>query len=315
MVTNTFPAIVDCLNGHDTIAGNPKIRVARATQENYTVKILSDASILCFKKTLIDSFLNIRKGNKCGHDRQSPIFFSKPISHAARPKLLQEAMERLSQAYNNKKFLKNLHFLTPKPRKKRSERMEAIIAVSQALVHYVDAWSLRVGLVTGQGEFQSFDLKFIASRAKLNIIRTRRALYDLCKAGYLKITRQYQKQDDDTYSGIASIRELTTDFFNDLGIDYHRLFQLQEWKRKRQEKAQLKAKKKHSLFALMRGITTTLNRKKPKPPRVFESELAAKAHIERMRWILAESLRIHTLYPERCLLEISKELKNQRHNE
>jgi hypothetical protein len=258
-------------------------------------------------------------GNGCEHVPLTPNFYKRPTAHAMRPKLLEQAIEKLAHAYyRNSRFLRNLHFLGSKPRKKRSERMEAIITVAQTMVHYVDAWTLQVGLNTQEGEFHAFDLKFIAQRAGLTLIRTRRALYDLCKAGYLKVTRRYKKTEQGGYTGLASIRELTPAFFNDLNIPYHQLYQLQQWKRKRQEIAQIKAKKKQSWLALMKGIISTGERKQKKPiisikNNDFEikarATLQAELQTELHKEILSRAYRMKKLYPKRSFNELVDEVK------
>jgi hypothetical protein len=178
-------------------------------------------------------------GNGCGHHPKQLREYNRPLHHKPRPSILEQAIKNAAQYYHApKKFLKNLNTLHPQNRRKRSERREAITSVLQVLLHYIELMSLKVGINTPASEVICFDIHFIADKAGIEPIRARRAMKDLVKAGYLKISRQWTRKDDGDYIGLPSLREFTLEFFHDLGIDLLRLASTREWKRKKEEKAQ-----------------------------------------------------------------------------
>ena len=100
-------------------------------------------------------------------------------------------------------------------RQVRSERREAIAAVSQVLLHYLELSTLRVGFYVGLNKFIHLDIEYIAKKANLSFSRAKRAITALAEAGYIKITRQYKKKEDGTFDGEPSIREIAVQFFID----------------------------------------------------------------------------------------------------
>ncbi len=178
-------------------------------------------------------------GNRCGHHPKQLREYHRPLHHKPRPSLLEQAIQNAARYYTfPKKFLKKLSTLHPQNRRKRSERREAITSVLQVLLHYIELISLKVGMNTPDSEVISLDIHFIAEKAGIEPLRARRALKELVKAGYLKISRRWTRKDDGDYMGLPSIREFTLEFFHDLGVDLLRLASLREWKRKKEEKAQ-----------------------------------------------------------------------------
>jgi hypothetical protein len=244
-------------------------------------------------------------GNRCGHVPDAPRFYCRPAHHKSRPSLLEEAIEKLTAGYKRpKRFLRKLFDLHPKGRLKRSERREAIASVSQVLLHYLELETLQVGFYTLPNVFVSLDLKYIAKQAGLSLLRARRAINDLVKAGYVKLLRQFNKNEEGQFKGLASIRELTASFFSDLGIDSHHLFFLREWKRKKQEKALAKQGKKKLRGILQAAVflgkkiapTTT---KKERPP--------AQARFTKEQ--LTRALELHRANPARSPSDYLQELQ------
>jgi hypothetical protein len=181
-------------------------------------------------------------GNRCGHSPDAPRFFSPPDHHKRRPTILDRAIDRWEEVYRKaKKFLKKLATSHDNGRQVRSERREAIAAVSQVLLYYLELSTLQVGFSIGLNKFIYLDIEYIAKRANLSFSRAKRAIKALADAGYIKITRQYKKKEDGTFDGEPSIREIAVQFFIDLGMDVQKLFFARDWKRKKEEKAQSKA--------------------------------------------------------------------------
>ena len=190
-------------------------------------------------------------GNRCGHDPEQLREYHRPPHHKPRPSILEQAIQNAAHYYNApKKFLKKLGALHPKNRRKRSERREAITSVLQVILHYIELISFKVGMNTTTSEVISLDIHFIADKAGTTPIRARRAIKDLVKAGYIKLSRQWTRKNDGSFVGLPSIREVTLEFFHDLGIDLLRLASVREWKRKKQEKVQGK-RARYQLKAMM----------------------------------------------------------------
>jgi hypothetical protein len=242
-------------------------------------------------------------GNRCGHIPNEPRFYLRPENHKPRPSVLERAIDVLMETYHwPKKLLKKLLGLNLSGRQKRSERREAISSVAQVLLHYLELVKLRVGFHDAEGKFIPLDLEYIATKAGINFIRAKRALSDLAKAGYITITRQFDKKEDGTFSGKASIREISIQFFIDLGTDIQKLFFAREWKRKQQEKAASKKANK-KLKGIVQAITS-FGRKK----RVTFKRVRAD-HQKINQNLINQALTLHKLNPERSPSDYLKELQ------
>lgn len=183
----------------------------------------------------------IVSGNRCGHEPDAPRFFSPPDHHKRRPVVLDRAIDKWEEVYwKAKKFFRKLATFHVHGRQVRSERREAIAAVSQVLLHYLELSTLRVGFYIGLNKFIHLDIDYIAKKANLSFSRAKRAITALSEAGYIKITRQYKKKEDGTFDGEPSVREIAVQFFIDLGMDVQKLFFARDWKRKKEEKEQAK---------------------------------------------------------------------------
>lgn len=181
-------------------------------------------------------------GNKCGHNRLSPQTFIPPQEHKARWDILRKTSHNLSLMYfSPAKWLKDLQLLNNSLRQKRSERREAIMLVSQTIVHYTDLVDLHVGIPQADGSFKALTIAFLAKRAGMGLKRTKRALSDLKRAGYLKVTLRSKRRADGSIKGLAAIREVAFKFFKHLGIAYQLL-------RKRQEQAKSRFFEKFSRY-------------------------------------------------------------------
>ncbi|CAM4401786.1 MAG: hypothetical protein LEGION0398_MBIBDBAK_00252 [Legionellaceae bacterium] len=249
------------------------------------------------KLSTVSEFANtLLTGNRCGHQKAAPRFYT-PKKETTILYIFNKLIKALGDAYHKSEsqFISALNALNTF-RNKRSERKEAIVAVSQTLVHYLEAWTLRTGYFDKEGNFTNYTLTFIAREANLinkcpqkrhllaqkiiakeptlqteelqnriddklleaAVNRARRAITDLMDAGYLIVKRHSKITEEGTYKGLASTRELTYRFFKDLGIDAHKIYQLREWKRKQLDKM-LAAKNK----AIVGKTVNLISRKKP----------------------------------------------------
>lgn len=239
-------------------------------------------------------------GNRCGHAPRDPRFYLRPEPHKPRPSVLEQAIDRLKDVYRRpKKFFKKLATFHLHDRQKRSERREAIASVSQVLLHYLELSTLRVGFFTEAG-FVHLDLNYIAAKAGLSFIRAKRAIADLVRAGYIKVSRQFGKKDDGTFDGKPSIREISIQFFIDLGVDMQKLSSIRAWKRKKQEKvAEKRARKK---MRDMMEAAASLGR------RAFPPKKRAR-NVKTEQELIERAMELHKINPERSLTEHLKELQ------
>jgi hypothetical protein len=235
-----------------------------------------------------------------------PRFFSPPAHHKLRPAVLDRAIDALKAVYwKAKKFFKKLATTHSNGRQVRSERRESIAAVSQVLLHYLELSTLKVGFYAGLDKFIHLDIEYIAKKANLSFSRAKRAITALAEAGYIKITRQYKKKEDGTFAGEPSIRQISVQFFIDLGMDVQKLFFARDWKRKKEEKAQAKGALK-KLKGIVQAVTS------------FSSHLVSSKAKRQMpssiaKDLIGKALALHRANPERSPRDYLEEL--QRLNE
>ena len=235
-------------------------------------------------------------GNRCGHSPHAPRHYLRPDVHRSRPPVLEQAIRSAKEAYKlPKKLMIKLNQIHPKGKQKRSERREAIMAVSQALLHFVDLATLKVGFETSTGKFVYLDIDYIAKIAGLTYIRASRALRDLVKAGYLKLSRQFTQKGEGAFKGLPSLREITTQFFIDLGIDVSRLFEARARKRKEEEK---KSGKKHrsKIKQFVDSLASVANKGVFLKPTVKTMHQPAQSLVTKA--IIQQALDLHRAHPE-----------------
>jgi hypothetical protein len=285
-IKTNIPKTTLCLTGYSVDFGD----------ETFDNSILNDQTT---EKQEITIF-----GNRCGHNPYSPRFYNRPDNHQRRPSLLEQTIEKLKDIYHwPKRLLKQINQLHPNNRKKRSERREAIISVAQVLLHYLELETLHVGFYTQEGEFISLDLAYIAKKAGVSFIRAKRAVTDLVKSGYIKLSRQFNKKADGTFAGKASIREINVTFFIDLGMDMQRLFFIREWKRKKQEKVLHKQASK-KLKEIIKSVTSLGGQ-------VIKS-VRTHANVQNSnKGFIAQALELHKLNPTRSPSDYLKELQRK----
>ena len=91
-----------------------------------------------------------------------------PSNHKRRPPVLDRAIDQWEVVYRKaKKFFRKLATTPSDGRQVRSERREAIAAVSQVLLHYLELSTLKVGFYVGLNKFIHLDIEYIAKKANL----------------------------------------------------------------------------------------------------------------------------------------------------
>jgi hypothetical protein len=249
----------------------------------------------------INQIQAIVSGNRCGHSPDAPRFFSPPDHHKRRPTVLDRAIDCWEEVYRKaKRFLGKLATSHDGGRQVRSERREAIAAVMQAIFHYIDLDTLKVGFSIGLNKFLNLDVKYIAKQTGLSVSRAMRALRNLTKAGYLEITRQYTKKEDGTFKGEASVRKINVQLFIDLGIDVQKLFFARDWKRKKEEKAKAKDAIK-KLKGMVQAVTSFSSH--------LVSSKAKKGAPSINQDLIGKALELHRANPERSPSDYLHELK------
>lgn len=263
----------------------------------------SDQPILADRIKQIQAIVS---GNRCGHAPDVPRFFCPPESHKRRPAVLDRAIDQWEVVYRKaKKFFKKLATTHEDGRQVRSERREAIAAVSQVLLHYLELSTLKVGFYVGLNKFIHLDIEYIAKKANLSFSRAKRAITALAEAGYIKITRQYKKKEDGTFDGEPSIREIAVQFFVDLGMDVQKLFFAREYKRKKEEKTQAKGALK-KLKGMVQAVTSFSNH-------IVSSKTKRQRAPSMNKDLISKALALHRANPERSPSDYLAEL--QRLNE
>jgi hypothetical protein len=248
-------------------------------------------------------------GNRCGHVPSEPRFFNRPDYHKPRPAILEEAISKLKDVYlYPKSFFQKLATFLPNDRQKRSERREAHVSVAQVLLHYLELSSLQVGLYDESSQFIALDIRYIANKAGIGLLRARRAIADFIKAGYINATRRCDKKDNGRFAGLPSIREVSVQFFIDLGMDMTRFMFAREWKRKKQAKAQAKATHK-KLSGMLKAATALAGVKHPTARK--KQETLNQANTDERKAQIAQALALHQADPSCSASDYLRRLQKQ----
>jgi uncharacterized protein (DUF2132 family) len=265
---------------------------------------LSDRAILADRINKLQVIPTFVFGNRCGHVPSEPRFYHRPQQHKPRPSILEQAIEGIKNlARKPKRFLKKLAFHF-NDRQVRSERREAIVSVTQVLMHFLELVTLRVGFYSGLDKFIPLDLEYIAEKAGIHFLRAKRAIADLVEAGYITITRQFDKKEDGTFAGKPSIRTISIQFFIDLGIDMVKFCSTREWKRQQLENKRAKSARKKVVAMLKAGMQFG---KKPLFKKIHSKRQTTLA-IDESKNLINIALERHKANPERSPSEYLKEL-------
>jgi hypothetical protein len=282
----------------------PETTVSLAAYVDFGDKMFDQDEMILNDRT--NQIQAIVSGNRCGHTPDAPRFFCPPESHKRRPPVLDRAIDQWKVVYRKaKKFFRKLATTHTDGRQVRSERREAIAAVSQVLLHYLELSTLKVGFYVGLNKFIHLDIEYIANKANLSFSRAKRAINALAGAGYIKITRQYKKKEDGTFDGEPSIREIAVQFFIDLGMDVQKLFFARDYKRKKEEKAEAKGALK-KLKGMVQSVASFSSR-------IASSKTKRQSAPSINKDLISKALALHRANPERSPSDYLVEL--QRLNE
>jgi hypothetical protein len=172
---------------------------------------------------------------------------------------VQETSKKLAAAYDKPKTsLNTLQFHNESGHQVRSQRREAAIALLQVMNYYQDDATGRIGRALENGGFRDMTLKALAQKAGIVYRRAKRALKDILRAGYMKVTRQFLRNPETgEVRGIASIRSFLPKFFTDLDMDgslWTKWFSQRGWAQQRAEKKTTKEgrKKARAMIGLVK---------------------------------------------------------------
>ena len=158
-------------------------------------------------------------GNFCGHDPRQPhltLPFALPTNL---PAVLAHASARFAARHYRRPryWFPSLNLVNGSTRQQRSERREAIGLVMGVILAYTELSSLRFGIPTVNG-FIVPDLKWLASKAGINLTRTKRAIADLTHSGLLSAQQPRTMNDLGQYRGHPVVRGVNTALFAILGL-------------------------------------------------------------------------------------------------
>ena len=162
----------------------------------------------------------MNRGNRCGHEPATPRRFTPPPSHKARPTILLRLGERLHDYYGTPQgTLPSLNLANGSDRQQRSERREACLIVLNALIHYLDLVTLRVGIPKANGEVTGLTVDFLVERTTLCKRRVERATRDLVNAGIIRVHPVTKRDASGSYIGKGAIRTVTRTLFAVFGLE------------------------------------------------------------------------------------------------
>lgn len=157
-------------------------------------------------------------GNRCGHNPTAPRAFAPPQQHRPRPKILQRAIERVQDYFDQPALLPILNQAHNPERQQRSERREACVGVLSVLLHYLDLVTMRVIIPRDDDHVQGITTQRIAELLGMGLRRVERAMHDLKAAGICGVFPIVVEIAEGEYVGAAAIRTLPTSLFDVLGL-------------------------------------------------------------------------------------------------
>lgn len=262
--------------------------------------------------------------NYCNHSPSAPKLFIIPSNHKPRAKIVQETDKKLASAYAKPKTsLKTLQFRDESGHQVRSQRREAAIALLQVMNYYQDDATGRIGRSVDGGGFRDMSLKSLAEKAGIAIRRAIRALKDITRAGYLKVTKQFiRNPETGEVKGLPSIRTFKAKLFTDLDVKgdvWTKWFTQRGWAQQRADKKVSKQQKKkaRAMFGLVKDQLSSMGKKAGNKilgiissVTPVESEKTRQARIDRERNLYRKALDLFNLDPSKSPSEYYAALKS-----
>lgn len=176
-------------------------------------------------------------GNRCGHIRELPRFYARPEEHKKTYDIIHIAAERVQDYYWNpvENWLPNLSYARSTTRQQRSERREAIAAITSIMLNSLDLATFRI-IRLFNGTPIPLSVKEIATKAGIGERRVERAIFDLKRAGYLEVNYRYESLPSGQIKPLVAIKSFSSSFFYHLGITYEKLEQVRLFAKNRLKK-------------------------------------------------------------------------------
>lgn len=151
------------------------------------------------------------------HSPEQPILLPAALKKVDAPPVLLQLIDKIEAFYWEPMILPRLNFALSKYQMKSSRR-EALVRFIKVLAKNTDLATMTIGKFN-QGKFTPVKFSVLADEAEINKRRADRIVRALKKAGYLTVTRQYEKdKEQNTYKGFAAIKTIKEKLFKDLGI-------------------------------------------------------------------------------------------------
>lgn len=130
-------------------------------------------------------------GNRCGHDPRRPRLSLLKHDDETRgkpfPWIIKQALTRLEWLYRDRELFPELG------RRKRSERIEAMVLVMKACFRNMDILTMRCGRLRADGTFAGISMETIAGWAQIAVQRAYRAFWDCRDAGFITSAQPIEK--------------------------------------------------------------------------------------------------------------------------
>jgi len=159
-------------------------------------------------------------GNRCGHDRQAPRLTVK-VKHTPLA-IISKITKKMGEYFYNPEKFPGLNSARKKsilecPRRRRSERREAVVQVMAALLHYTDLATMRVGFYKDDG-FQPLGIRYFVKLTGLSESRFSEALADINAAGLITTHTRCRKDKSGNYIGLNAVRRVSPKLFELFGL-------------------------------------------------------------------------------------------------
>ena len=157
----------------------------------------------------------LNSGNRCGHVPDQPVLDALVDLPKKAPPILRDALKKVREFYAHPMILP---FLNHEQRQRRSEAREAFVVVLTVLLKHLDLVTMKIIMVTPQGERQNVDLRYLHSQSGLSFSRFKRAWLALIDAGIIKSFKQHEKTEEGDYKGLPSIKTITPLLFSAMNL-------------------------------------------------------------------------------------------------
>ena len=174
------------------------------------------------------------RGNRCGHDRHRPrLRLARPVP-ATLPLVFRTAMRAAEGILTSPARFPELHGFgqlvwTTRGRRRRTERLEAIVLLAKVLILRCDRVTLRVGTPRADGGCSGISEADLVCWTGLRVRRLERAMRDFRDAGYGSSHKKARQVAPGRWKGYPSVRQLSMLFFARCGV--------LEWLREERQRA------------------------------------------------------------------------------